>query len=880
MGLSRFFRKLAILGSRTRYRAELDEEMEFHRAAAEKEMIAAGVPAESARQSARRQFGNVTRLQEESREVVGFRWETIWQDVRFAVRQMRKSPGFALTAILILGLGMGVSVAIFGFVDAAMLEPLAYLNPGRLMAVDENAAGREYSPLSRDDYEDWKRLNHSFSALEAYANSGYLLATPSGAIPIPAERVSAGFFTTLGVKAMFGRVFLPGEDEPGKAKIVVLTYGTWLKQFSARREIVGQSITLSGDSYTVVGVLPRDFVFAPRGNAQFYLPLLDKQPCETHRFCHNLSAIGRLRDGVSIAAARFDVQAIAARLATQYPDSNKGQGAFVAPLADIIVGHLGPVFYTLLAGSGLLLLIACVNVASLVLVRSEGRRREIAVRGALGATRVRLLRQFVTEGLLLAAWGSALGLAIAAWLMTLATNLVPKDLVDSVPFLRAVGLNPHTGYFALAIALGTATLLAATPIIRLSFQDIRMGLGEDSRTAAGRMWHTLGANLVVVELAVAVVLLAGAGLLGKSFYRLLHVDNGFDTTHLATVQVIAPDKLYTKNAERVGLYRAIERSLSPLPGVRSVGIVSDLPVQCNCDTDWIRVVGKPFHGEHNEVDLREADPGYMETLGARLVRGRLLDQRDDASHPTVIVINEAFAARYFPGEDPVGKMIGGGDLSSESMRQIVGVMRNIREGALDDEIWPTEYFSIYQNSENFFAVAVRTEQDEKAVLPEIVKGIHAVDSNLGVYGEISMTDQIQSTQSALIHRFSTWLVAGFAVVALMLGAIGLYGVIAYSVSRRTREIGVRMALGAERSTVYRLVMRQAARLTAAGVGIGVVCAGGASMAMRGILFGVKAWDLPTLAGVTVVLIVSALAASFVPARRAASVNPIDALRAE
>jgi macrolide transport system ATP-binding/permease protein len=879
--VSLFFRKLSILLQGNRYRSELEEEMAFHRAETERALLADGVKPEAARTAAKRQFGNAARFAEQSHELVGFRVETVWQDVHYAMRQMRKNPGFSLTAIFILALGLGVSVAIFGFVDAALLQPLPYANPVRLMAVDESGEAFPRSNLSRADYEDWKRMNRSFSSLEAYNGGfGYLLATSSGTVPVPSARVSDGFFSTLGVKPLLGRVFLPGEDQPGKAKIVILTYGTWMNRFGGRRNIVGQSITLSGAAYTIVGVLPREFVFAPRGNAQFYVPLLDRTRCEQHRSCHNLDGLGRLRDGVTMDAALADLKGIAARLEKQYPDSNKDQGASLIPLSELIVGKVRPILLTLLAATGLLLLIACVNVASLLLVRSESRRREIAVRGAVGAAPARLVRQFVTEGLLLAAFGGFAGMLVAAWLMTLLTKLVPQAMLDDVPFLRSVALNGHTALFALALALLSALLLAGTPVLRLSFQDIRVGLGEDSRTAAGRLWQRLGANLVIVEIAIAVVLLVGAGLLGRSFYRLLHVEDGFDTTHLATVQVIAPDSTYAQDAPRVGLYREIVRQLAALPGVQSVGITSDLPVQCNCDTDWMRIVGKPFHGEHNEVLQRDVSSGYMATLKARLVRGRMLTEDDIGSKPHVILINEALAEKYFPGEDPIGKMIGSADLSRERLRQVVGVVRNVREGALDESMWPAEYFSIYQNTDDFFAVAVRTARDEKAMLPEIVRALHRIDPNLGVYGEFSMTDQIEATQSSLLHRFSSWIVGGFAFVALLLGVTGLYGVVAYSVSRRTREIGVRMALGAQRAAVFKLVMRQAGWLTAIGISIGLVCAVGASMAMGKLLFGVQAWDAATLSGVTLVLGAASLAASFLPARRAASVNPTDALRAE
>lgn len=878
--IAQLLNKISLLFRRTKFLDDLNEEMAFHRAEVEREHFAAGMDAEAAHYAAIKQFGNAARLKDASHEVIGFRFETVLQDLRFALRQMRRNPGFALTAVVILMLGMGVSVAIFGFADAALLEPLPYANPQRLLAVDEMSATLPRSNLSRADYEDWKRMNRSFSSLDVYTGTGFLLQASSGSVPVPAARVSGGFFSTLGVKPMLGRGFMPGEDQPGKAKIVILTYGAWMQRFDGRANIVGQSIALNREAYTVVGVLPRDFAFAPRGNAELYVPLLDKSECEQRRSCHNLSGVGRLRDGVTMLAARAEMQSIAAQLARQYPGSNQGQGASVLPLSEIIVGNVRPILLTILAAAGLLLVIACVNVASLILVRSETRRREVAVRGALGATPARLARQFVTEGLTLTAAGCIAGLVFAGWLMKLLTSLVPKEVAAEVPFLHIVGLSRNTLLFAFGIAILAGLLLAATPILRLSFQEISNGLGEGGRGAAGRLWGRLGANLVVIELAVAMVLLVGAGLLGQSFYRLLHVENGFDPTHLATVQVMTPENIYTKDAQKIALLHEMKRRLSALPGVESVGFTSTLPVQCMCNTDWIRIVGKPFHGEHNEVDEREVSPAYFETLKAKMVRGRGFTDEDDAAHRQVIVINEALAQKYFPGEDPIGKMIGNGSFTPDSMRQVVGVVRNIREGALDDEMLPAEYFSMDHAPDSDFVVVVRTAQDEKSVLPVIVSTLHGIDPNLGVHDEITMTDDIEASQTSLFHRFSAWLVGGFAAMALLLGVVGLYGVIAYSVSQRTREIGVRMALGAQRSSVYGLVMREAGWLTAFGIAIGIVASVGASLLMRKLLFGVQAWDIPTLAFVVLVLSAASLAASFLPAHKAASVSPTDALRAE
>ncbi|HKD60353.1 MAG TPA: ABC transporter permease [Terracidiphilus sp.] len=876
----KFLKRVAILFRRDRFRRELDEEMAFHRDQVERELISEGVAPATARTAAARRFGNSTRLREQSHGVVAFQWETVLQDLRFALRQLRHNPGFAITAIFILALGMGVSVAIFAFVDAALIEPLPYFAPNRLMAVTENTALIRRANLSRDDFDDWRRLNHSFSSLSAYSGTGFLLRTPTGSEPVPAARISDDFFRTLGVRPMLGRAFLPGEDQPGRSKIVILPYGTWVRRFAGRPDVVGQSVTLDGVSYSIVGVLPRKFEFAPRANAEFYVPLLDKNGCEQRRSCHNLYAVGRLRDDVTPAAAFEEMKGIAAQLEVQYPGSNKGQGAVVEPLSEIIVGKVRPILGTLLGASGLLLLIAAINVASLLLVRSESRRREIAVRGALGATPARLTRQFVTEILLLASAGSLGSLVVASWTTTLLKSLIPTSMADNVPFLRHVGLHSHSVLFAGTVALFATLLMALTPILRLPFQDIRTGLNDGGRSAAGRFWQRMGANLVIVELSVAVVLLVGAGLLGKSFYRLLHVDLGFDATHLATVQMAAQDSTYPKPEQKLALLREVTQRISTLPGVESVGITSDLPIQCNCNTDWIRIVGKPFHGEHNEVDERDVSPGYLPMLRAQLIRGRFFTEADDASRSQKVIINEALAKKYFPGEDPIGQKIANGSLDPKSMREIIGVVGNVREGGLDDDLWPAEYEAMYYGPDNFVAIAVRTTGDEKAILPTLVKTIHEVDHSLGTYGEITMADQITSTQSALLHRFSTWLVGGFAAIALVLGVVGLYGVIAYSVSQRTREIGVRMALGAQRGNVYRMVMRQAGWLTAAGVAIGLVCAVGASLLMRKLLFGVEAWDAATLATVAVVLGAASLVASFLPAHRAALLNPTDALRAE
>jgi macrolide transport system ATP-binding/permease protein len=878
--IGRFFKRFGMLLRRGKFNSELDEEMSFHREQKEKELLEAGVAPEAAHHAAMREFGNTTRLKEQSYEVVGFRFETVWQDLHFAVRQLRRSPGFTLTAILMLALGVGASVAIFAFVDAALIKPLPYANPTRLVDVNERAKMFPRSNLSYQDYLDWKKMNKVFSAMEVYTGMGYLLSTPAGAEPTPGARVSAGFFRVLGVKPMLGRDFYDTEDMPGAADTVILSYDTWQERFGGRKDVIGQTVGLSGTPNTIIGVLPPEFQFAPRGKAEFWATLHTLNGCEKRRSCHNLYGVARLKDGVSVQMALADVTAIAKQLEVQYPGSNRDQGASVMPLYEEIVGDIRPMLLMLLGGAGLLLAIACVNVSSLLLVRSESRKREIAVRGALGASPARLTRQFVTEALVLVFAGGFLGLLFAYGGMQVLLRLISKDMLAYVPYLAGVNLNPHVLGFAAAISLAAAVVFAMTPVLRLPLTALREGLTDGGRGAAGTLWRRLGANLVVLELAIAVVLLVSAGLLGKSFYKLLHVELGFQPDHLATVEVVLPETTYAKDPQVVAVIRQIVARVANLPGVKSAGLTSVLPVSGNGNTDWIRIVGKPYNGEHNEVNQREISSDYFKTLQAKLIQGRFFTDDEDASKPLVVVINKTFAKQYFPGEDPVGRKMGDTELSPKSIREIIGVVDDVREASPDSEIWPAEYTPLNQNTDTYLGLVVRTSQAEKSVLPALSMTVHQIDHGIGVLDEATMLQRINESQTAYLHRSSAWLVGGFAALALLLGVVGLYGVIAYSVSQRTREIGVRMALGAQQSSVYRMILKEAGRLTGIGIVAGLVCSVAVATLMQKLLFGVRSWDMSTLTTVALLLGASALLASYFPARRAASVNPVEALRAE
>ncbi len=880
--LRRMLRKFGFFAKREQANRELEEEMRFHREQAERALRAEGVPAQEAHYRVARAFGNEARLGDESHGLTSFWFESVGQDIRFAVRQLRKNPGFAATAVLILTLGIGAGVTIFSFVDAALIQPLPYKEPSRLVILHESNTLGPHFHLSYLDFLDYLHRNSVFQSLDVYGTFGFMLQTPTGPQPAHGASVSAGFFRTLGVAPILGRDFRPGEDQPAAPRVALISYAAWQRRFGGRKDVLGQTVVLDSHPTTIIGVLPRSFHFAPAEPSDFWATERPDRDCEKNRGCHNLVGVARLRPGVSFGAALADAQRIGVQLAQQYPDDDHGRGATMMPLTEAALGNVRPLLLVLLTGAMLLLLIAAINVASLLLVRSERRKREMAVRGALGASRTRLIRQFITEGIVLAVSAGVLGTALAGVAMHLLLGLFPADVLATMPYFQQISLNPRVLTFAALVALVAGVVFSLLPALRVLLADLREGLTEGVRGSSGLVWRRFGSNLVVLELTVAVVLLVGAGLLGKSFYRLLRVDIGFVPEHVATLQVSGTANTYGTAAQQISFFRQLGARLATLPGVRSVAFASQLPLGDGDGSGNFRIVGQVWPSDHNEVVIRDISAGYFSTFETRLLRGRYFADDEDTSRQRVVVINQQMAKTYFPGEDPLGKQIYLEGSPKEAM-EIVGVVDDIQEGQPDAAAQSGMYRPLNQNPDNpndGFAVALRTAQNEDSVLSSAAMAIHSVDSGLAVYDPITMTQRMHDSPSASLHRSSAFLVGGFAGLALLLSVVGLYGVVAYSVSQRTREIGVRMALGAQRSAVYGLILREAGWLAAVGIGAGLICSVAATVLLRKLLFRVSSWDLPTLAAVALVLAVAALLASYLPARRAASVNPTEALHAE
>jgi predicted permease len=879
--LDKFRMAIRSLLRRTGIDQEIDDELQYHIDRQIEENLASGMNPTEASRAAHISFAGYQQRKEECRDMRGLNLiDSFVHDLRFAARQLRGTPGFTVTAILVLALGICSSVSVFAFVDTALLRPLPYHDPARLVGVFERGPGFPQGGLSHPDYLDWKRLSAVFSQLEACRHMPFRVSTTSGAEPAMGASVTAGFFRVLGVQPALGRDFFDGEDLPGANRTVLLSNDTWKGRFGGDPGVIGQAVILDGNSYVIIGVMPPDFHLD--GSDEFWTNLVPTGVCDGARDCRNLLGIGRLRDGVSLQQAVADVSLVAQRLEKEYPDSNRGQAASVVPIRDVIVGDIRAILLLLLGAVGLLLSIACVNISSLLLVRSESRRREISIRGALGASRLRLTLQFATEGLALVAISSLIGLTLATWTMRYLTHLIPWWFLRRNPFLNEVGVNFRVVAFTGVIALIAAVLFTATPALRACLWNSRCGpgfIGGAGRGSTGTTWRSLGSKLVALELAAAVVLLIGAALLGQSLYRLLRVDLGFHPDHLVALWVVSPELHRAQDDQTIELGRQIVERISNLPGVRSVGLTNSLPMSGDYTTP-IRFVGRPYSRERNEIYERKVSSEYFKTLEARLLRGRQFTDADDRSSSRVAIVNQALANTCFPDQDPIGGQIGDMALTPASIRTIVGVVDDIREGPLEAPIGPAEYLPFNQRPSNDFGVAVRTFGRAQLIIPALRSAIKQVDSDILIFHPMAMEEAPQNSPEMYLRGSAVWLVGAFAIMALLLSLVGLFGVVAYSVGTRTREIGIRMALGARPRVVYGLILKEAGGMVAVGLLIGTACAVFGTRLIKDLLFGVGSWNLPTLIGVVLVLCTSALIASFIPARRAASVNPVETLRAE
>jgi predicted permease len=870
-------RRISSLFSQAKLNREIDDELRSHLEMRADDNMHAGMGAEEARRDALLRFGNLSSTRERTAGAdLNLTLLGIWSDIRFGWRQLRRETTFTWTAIPVLALGVCASVAIFAFVDAVLIKPLPYQNPARLVSLFESISLGSRFHLSYLDYLDWKKENKAFQSLEAYDEKQVALDTVQGKQVVATAAVSSSFFRTLGTQPVLGRDFRDGEDIPSAARTAILSYAAWQNRYSGRVDILGQAIVLGELPYTIIGVMPKDFHFAPAGAAEFWTTLHESSE-PNGRGEHGLWAIARLKDDVTLETASSDIASIAHRLAIQYPDLDGGRSATVLPLTEVIVGNLRPILLLLLGGAILLLLIACVNISGLMLVRSENRRHEMAVRSALGASRARLVQQIATEGVMLASTAALIGIGTAYGTIHLLLNLVPSNMLKDMPYLQGLGLNLHAMTFAAAVGLAMMLLLSLMPVLRLSLTDMRSGLVQGGRSGANTTWQRLGSNLVVLELCTAMVLLVGAGLLGKSFYRLLHVDLGIQPQHLALLGVRVPDS--TKQEQLLSLTQRVLQEAGRLPGVQSTALARQVPVANVAGGNTaFEIVGQPRHKTEFESNDRQVGTNYFSTVQARLARGRYFSKTDDASKPRVAVVNETFARRFFQGQDPLGRYIRHD--ADSPLIEIVGVVDDIKEGPLDGESQPVFYTPFNQDPGSSFFLVARTTQAPEAVLETLETTIRRIDPGIVIFDTATMQDRISQTQSAYLHRSSAWLVGGFAAIALLLGVVGLYGVIAYSVSQRTREIGVRMAMGAQRSSISKLIMKEARRLLVVGILTGSICSAVAGQFIRSLLFGTHPWDMSIFAAVVGMLTVSCVLASYIPARRAAALEPMEALRSD
>ena len=807
--------------------------------------------------------------------------DTLLQDIRFAIRTIRKQRGTSIVAVVCLALGIGANTAIFSVVRTVLLESLPYQDPTRIVRIFETAnfgGTRGTGSVSVPDFLDWRAEQRSFVDIAAYSAGSADLAGDGNPERIRAIRATANLFNVLGAPASLGRVFVSGEDQPGQNPVVVLSDGFWRRRFGGDRAVLGKLVSLDNTMYTVVGVMPPafDFPIAPI-HYDVWIPLVWTPTNLKQRGNHWMSVVGRLKPGVDSAAATAQMATIAQRIARDFPNEQKDRGIQINSLNGVVVGRVRTPLLMLLGAVGLVLLIACANVANLLLARASGRRREVAIRTALGAERGRLVRQFLTESVLLAAAGGLLGLAVAHWglagILAYAATALPRA--------AGIHLNGAVLAFVAGVSLLTGIGFGLVPALRASQSDLREDLSESAgRTGTGRKHHRTLRGLIVAEMALSLMLLVGAGLLIRGFIALMSTDPGLRPDHVLTFHVAAPAGRLPDSVRYVQFYGPVLQRLRGLPGVGDVAATTIIPIQNFGVNGNFQIVGRPEEtdlGKQPFAEYRVVSSNYFRTMGIAMVRGREFTDQDAAGAPLVAIVNDEFVRRYFPNEDPIGKQI---FAWNDKPSTIVGVARSVRQMSLDQAPRTELYVAAPQAPGNLFDVsyALRTQANPESLMPSVRAALRDIAPDQPIFLVKTMNDVISDSLQS--RKLTLSLLAIFASLALLLSAAGVYGVMSYAVSQRQREIGIRMALGARASNVARMILSEAGTLAAIGLAIGLVAAALLTRVLSSMLYGVGAHDPVTFVAVALLLVGVALAASLVPALRAARVDPLRAMRIE
>jgi putative ABC transport system permease protein len=810
-------------------------------------------------------------------------WIEAWrQDIRFAARQLRRNAGMTAIAVITLALGFGANTALFSVVNGVLLAPLPYPSSDRLVAIYEVAPGFDKGSMSYLNFLDWQRMSRTFSSMAIYRNQDYNFAGTGergSAERVTGMMISADFFRTLGQAPVLGRDLGRDDDRAGATPVVVLSGGFWRRRFGASASVLGQTVALNGKPYTVIGIMPESFTFAG-ATRDVYTPIGQWTDANFRDRGIEVSthAVGRLAPAASIAQARADMNIVARDLAVEYPAANKNIGIALFALKDDLVGNVQRLLYVLLGAVGCLLLIACVNVANLLLARANSRAREVAVRAAVGAGRARLIQQFLVESVVLGVGGAVAGLAVAYWAIRALVALGPSR----IPRLGEVGVDWRVLMFVVTVAVATSVVFGLVPALATTGRSFARLISTAGRGLVGEAGTRLRRTLVVAEMALAVVLLVAAGLLMRSYQRISHVDPGFSPDRVLTFAIGLPESKYKTSAAAAGFVQAFTDSLAARPGVEAAAGVFGLPLDesFTASSSFTRS-GETDSADSPSVGMRIVTPDYFKALRIPLRAGRLFDGHDDETGAEVVVINEEAARRYWPGMNPIGQQLHLGVRLAEArsgQKTIVGVVGDVKWNGLDATPPPEVYLPHKQHAVDSLTIVVRTAGEPAAFVPVARADLATLDRELPISAVRTMDEVVG--RSIVERRFMMLLLGTFAAVAILLAAIGVYGVLAYIVSQRTQEIGVRLAIGASPADVVRLFLREGVALAAAGLLIGVVSALAAGRVLASLLFGVTTTDPLTFVGVTLALGVAALCASYLPARRAAAVDPMTALRTD